>query len=359
MSDASEALITGQAWRDFCTRLAEAGEIVLRTDAPDTSLDRAEGFRYLSRLLRIGLDMNLEHADPDFPSFYRASHETAKIGADNPDNVYLNATISGANDYRITGRRGSIAYLSVGSKANRYHIDGTMASTGELYDADIPVGPDREVEIIASATPKPGAWLPLAADSSMIIIRQSYLDRATEQPGAYRIERIGAAGAPAPLDAAFTAAALKRTADFVFGTARTFADWSAMFKQHPNELPDYGQPFFQKAGGDPKIFYYHGYWRLEPGQAWVIETDVPDCPYWNFQLNNWWMESLDYRYRQISLNKHTAKLEPDGRLVLVIAERDPGFGNWIDAAGHTSGTALLRWVDARTHPQPQCRVVAL
>ena len=39
----------------------------------------------------------------------------------------------------------------------------------------------------------------------------------------------------------------------------------------------------------------------------MIEADkIPECQTWNFQLDNWWMESLDYRYHTIHLNKHTA-----------------------------------------------------
>lgn len=190
----------------------------------------------------------------------------------------------------------------------------------------------------------------------MIIIRQSFLDRATEIPGSYRIERIGAPPAPPLLTAEMMTRALERTANFVFGTASTFAQWTRKFAERPNELPDFGQEMFWRAGGDPRIFYCHGYWRLGPGQMWVIESEIPDCPYWNFQLDNWWMESLDYRRHRITLNKHTARLEPDGRLKLVVADRDPGFGNWIDTAGHSEGTALLRWVSASEHPIPRCRV---
>jgi hypothetical protein len=108
---------------------------------------------------------------------------------------------------------------------------------------------------------------------------------------------------------------------------------------------------FQRAGGDPEIFYLHGYWRCEPGQAWVIETARPGRPYWNFQLDNWWMESMDWDKR-ITVNKHTARLEDDGRLVLVVAAEDPGCGNWIDTTGHSTGTALLRWVGTEDHPLP-------
>ena len=39
--------------------------------------------------------------------------------------------------------------------------------------------------------------------------------------------------------------------------------------------------------------------------------------------------------------------------------RDPGRGHWIDTTGHRSGTALLRWISAESHPVPRCRVVPL
>jgi hypothetical protein len=47
------------------------------------------------------------------------------------------------------------------------------------------------------------------------------------------------------------------------------------------------------------------------------------------------------------------------RLTIVVADRDPGWGNWIDTSGHTSGTALLRWLGAEKHPIPDCRVIDL
>jgi hypothetical protein len=344
-------------WSSFCRRLDEAGQMVMqRPTAPKTPLDRAEGLRYLTRLLRLGLEMNLEFADPDFPVFYSASHATAKIGADNPDALYLNATISGRNTYRITGTRGNIAYFSIGSKANRYHIDGTMASTGELRGPDLRVGADGSIEIIASATPHEGNWLPLAEDSSMIIARQFHLDRTREVPGTFTIERIGGPASPPPLDPAFTAAALTKTANFVYGTADTFARWSEVFMARPNEMPDFGQELFRKGGGDPRIFYIHGYWSLAPGEALIVDTEIPDCPYWNFQLDNWWMESLDYRYRPVTVNKHTAKRNADGTVTFVIAPTDPGFGNWMDTSGHSAGTALLRWTDTENPPIPRTRV---
>ncbi|MPZ84677.1 MAG: DUF1214 domain-containing protein [Actinophytocola sp.] len=356
MADTQAEVLTGQVWSDFCRALEKAGDVVLRDSAPGTALNRAEGYRYLTRLVREMLYSTVENADPDFPRLHEL--DLTKLGADNPDNVYLSANIRGDRTYRITGTRGSIAYFSIGSKANRYAKDGTMASTGELSDRDLTVREDGTVEIIASAAPHGGNWLPLAADSTGLVVRQTYLDRTTEQPGTWRVECVDRPATPGPLDPNTLAKALRRAALAVHGTAATFAAWTELFMTRPNELPDFGQEMFQRAGGDPEIFYLHGYWTLAPGQAWVIETDVPDCPYWNFQLDNWWMESLDHAHR-ITVNKHTAVLADDGRLTIVVAERDPGHGNWIDTCGHTSGTALLRWLGATEHPLPRCRVVPI
>jgi hypothetical protein len=352
---ADAAVLSGQAWKDFCSALEQAGEQVLR--GPGTPLDRAEGYRYLTRLLRNSLYATLENSDPDRPRWQGL--DLVKIGADNPDNVYHSAPVKGANTYRITGQRGTIAYASFGSKANRYAKDGTMASTGELRNDDLHVEPDGSVEILVGVERPEGAknWLPLAQDSTMIVLRESYLDRTTEVPGTWTIERLGETPPTEPLTTDHVVRSLQRTALGVMGTAATFAAWTELFMSRPNELPDWGQEMFQKAGGDPEIFYLHGYWELEPGQAWVIETEVPDAPYWNFQLSNWWMESMDWDKR-ITINKHTAKLEGN-RLTIVVAEKDPGFGNWIDTTGHTRGTALLRWVGTDHHPLPTCKVVSL
>ena len=339
-----------ELWSAFCQQLDQAGQLIMhRASAPKTPLDRAEGLRYLTRLLRLGLEMNLEHADPDFPVFYAASHATAKIGADNPDAIYHNATIDGRNEYRITGHRGTIDYFSIGSKANRYHIDGTMATTGELRGPDLRADPQGRLEIIASATPRQGNWLPLAHDSTMILVRQFHLDREHETKGEFQIERIGGPAAPAPLNPASTAKALTQAARFVHGTADTFMRWSELFMQHPNEMPALSQDLFRKGGGDPRITYIHGYWSLAPDEALIIDTPVHDCPYWNFQLDNWWMESLDYRYHSVTVNQHTAQRNPDGSVTFVVSPRSLGFGNWMNTNGHLQGTSLLRWVDT---PEP-------
>jgi hypothetical protein len=111
------------------------------------------------------------------------------------------------------------------------------------------------------------------------------------------------------------------------------------------------------AGGDPNICYYHSYWQLGPEEALQIEVTPPECRSWNFQLDNHWMESLDYRYYRVTINKHTARYEDDGSLRIVVSHRDPGHANWIETAGHDRGTMCFRWIRADEHPEPRCRVV--
>ena len=126
-----------------------------------------------------------------------------------------------------------------------------------------------------------------------------------------------------------------------------------------NKLDTSDQSMFIRAGGDPMIHYLHGSWTLAPDEALVIEATPPKCRTWNFQLDNYWMESLDYRFARIHVNDFTAKPNPDGSVTLAIAARDPGFGNWIDTCGHSQGTMLWRWTGADSHPVPQTRIVKI
>jgi hypothetical protein len=115
--DSDARVLDGRAWSDFCRSLERAGDVILRDASPHDAFERAEGFRYLSRLTRVALESFVEFADPAFPVLRRPAHETVKIGADNPDNYYESAAISGEFEYRIRGQRGTIHYLGIGSYA--------------------------------------------------------------------------------------------------------------------------------------------------------------------------------------------------------------------------------------------------
>lgn len=194
--------------------------------------------------------------------------------------------------------------------------------------------------------------------TGLLIVRQTFADRATEIPADLHIELADDPSPPAPLTPAALDAGLGKASLLVAGASMLFAKWAHDFAKHANELPMFDPEKSTKAGGDPNIIYYHSYWRLDPGQALVIDAEIPECEAWNFQLDNHWLESLDYRYWTIHLNKHTATYRPDGSVRIVVAHDDPGVPNWIHTTGHHSGAMTFRWIRAQRHPQPQTRVVA-
>jgi len=359
-SDASQSrILDGRAWSDFCDALKRAGDVVLREGTPRDAFDRAEGYRYLSRLTRVALESCIEFADPLFPVLRRPAHETVKIGADNPDNYYQSAALSGEHDYRVRGSRGSVHYLGFGSYAGGYGSSGRRGQTGYLDANQLRIEPDGRFEMVLSSREHPGNWLRMEPDTSLFIVRQTFQDRKRERIAELTLERLGGSGGPQPITPELVDRGLQAAAAYVAGTAGLFADWAEGFAKHPNQLPRFDPAIAAAAHGDPNILYFHGYWQLAGDEALVIEVKPPVCDYWNFQLNNHWMESLDYRYHTIALNHAQVRAGADGSVRLVVAHTDPGVPNWIETAGHRRGTMCLRWVGAREHPAPTTGVVSL
>jgi hypothetical protein len=360
-AEAIRKVDTAEAWDEFCALLQKAGSVVLREDMARSTFDRAEGLRYLTRLLRAGLFSFVEHPGVRHPVF-RPMPELVKMGLDNPDNYYVSASVSPRHRYRIRGRRGSIHYLSFAAQSQNFAArDRISGGAGHLNDAELELAEDGSFEILASQKQEPGNWLQLAPDTSQILLRQTFLHREREIPVAVSIECLDAKGPPPPLDPARMHGQLMGAAMYTIGCAAWFADWVLDMRNHAPmnafHLPSGDQ--HRLVGGDPNIRIWLGLWELAPDEALVIEAKPPRCDYWNFQLGNIWAESLDYQFRRVHINSGQARLEPDGSFRLVVSHRDPGHPNWIDTAGHDHGTMCVRWVRADSHPEPRCRVCKL
>lgn len=361
LSDVEQRVVDGALWEEFCDALKDAGKILRSDKAPQDPFNQAEGYRYLARLLRGGLEGFLEFRDPLFPQFRCGAHETIKLGADNPDNRYESATVNPDYDYRITGSRGTVDYLGLSTIINKYASGGTMQVTGHIDTRSMDLDHNGSIEIIVSRSKQTGNWLPMEDGTNSITVRQTFQDRTTEQAADLKIERIGAEETrPEPLTAETLQRGLMGAVMFVQGSAQLFEGWAESFLPHINELPPADQAYCQSIGGDPNIYYFHSAWRLAEDEVLVIEApDIPDCQTWNFQLDNWWMESLDYRHHTIHVNKHTARYQDDGSVKLVVSHADPGAANWIETAGHQMGTMCWRWIGADRHPPVTTRVVKL
>ncbi|MDP0559756.1 MAG: hypothetical protein MUR28_01305, partial [Candidatus Thioglobus sp.] len=238
-----------QNWNEFCDELKSIGDIVSSQDNL-TKTDEVEGYRYLTRLLRLSLEMNIEHSNKYHPSFYSLSHETAKIGADNPDNIYLNANIDGSSSYEVFGNIGEVEYLSFGVKENRYSIDGTMSSLGEIDLSDITVSDDGNFKLVLGQDISANNYLHMPSQANMLIVRQTYSRRVTQKHAEINITKLGNPSDPELLTNEELNKHLKQSLAFVKGTAQTFLGWVHDFeKNHKNQLPLGDQAFFQAAGG--------------------------------------------------------------------------------------------------------------
>ena len=358
----AQRIVSGKSWEEFCDRLKLAGSALMYSGTPRDAFQQAEGVRYLSRLTRAGLEAFVEYNDPTFPVFRRMVHETVKMGADNPDNHYYNAQISEEYEYRITGKRNTVHYLGFFTQNGNYGTTGGLAPCGVLEHNDLFVEEDGSFEIILSKEKKGKNWLKIEEETGLVMARMTFFKRDEEEPAEIFIERIGGSPKPDPISPKRIDESLNTAALFVAGAPMLFAKWAKGFQKHTNTLPLFDAATSNAAGGDANIIYHHSHWKLGKDEALVIEVMPPACESWNFQLNNYWMESLDYRYFNICISKGNADYREDGSVQLIVAHDDPGLPNWIETCGHEEGTMCWRWYrleeDAEA-VEPNCTVKKL
>ncbi len=361
MDEITRKVVDGSAWREFCDMLADAGEVILADGNPDDPLDRAEGFRMLTRLLRGALENKLEHGRATDPQLVCTCHETIKIVGENPDNHYLGASLDGRYDYRIRGTRGDARWISFNLFSGAGFGGGGPGTGATLHEEQMHIEPDGTFEVIISKEEQPGNWLRSELDTRSIAIRQTFLDKWHQEHADLRIERLGADGEPpAPLTAEELYLSLLYAGFYVKGVAEIGAQWAVRQSAWPNVFTDEAESELTDKFKDPQITWHQAYFDLADDEALVVEVTPPDCEYWMIALHNHWMETLDYLRHRSTLNCHSATLEPDGSVRFVIAARDPGVPNWLDTAGHARGTVGVRWVGPDVEDVlPDTRVVPI
>lgn len=356
----NERIASGRAWEEFCDGLKAAGGSLFYPGAPTDPFQQAEGIRYLSRLTRGGLEAFIEYSDPAFPVFRRTTNETVKMGADNPDNHYYNAQVNGKYEYKITGKRNTIDYIGFFTQNGNYGTTGGLAPCGALDHKQLVLEEDGSFEIILSKERKGKNWLKIEEETTLCMVRQTFLDKSKEIPAEIKIENLDGRKVPDPITPTMVDEGLKTVSLFVAGASMLFSKWAKGFQKHTNQLPLFDPEVSNAAGGDASIIYYHSHWKLANNEMLLIEVKPPDCDSWNFQLNNYWMESLDYRYFNVCINKASAVYEPDGSVKVYVAHANPGHPNWIETCGHTEGTMCWRWYRLKpgeVQVEPKCTVL--
>ena len=341
-----DRLATGKVWSDFCDNLKRAGEQIL-AGAPSNDFDRAEGYRYLSRLTHHFLRSTFDESDPEKVVL---STTSPKIGLDNPDYVYASARLSPNYTYRLIGDLNDAAILGIGVFSGALGTPKGLIRDGYITSDELEIA-DGGFELTLCRDAHPGNWLRMGEATNNLSIRQTVLRRREQKPARLELIRVDGGLAPAPLDPGQFVDQLDRVGMMVGGIVGQFLAWTASFKEHPFEIREVDPKFLAVAQGDPNTTYHYSYWELDENEVYTVVLEPPKhFDYWNLQIGNHWLESLDYLHYDTHVNHETAVAEPDGSIRISISAKNPGRPNWLDTAGHRRGALALRWVGADVQP---------
>jgi hypothetical protein len=361
---AADRVLTGKAWDDFCENLRRAGHMVDKFGDEAGPLDKAEWYRFMTRLARNAFERYMENCEPDRPRLRDAPWRQG-INFQSPDQDHLlSEFIDGTREYRIVGNKGTIPYFIIASWNAKQPRDigardwaekgveglkefdpATLQTTGFVQSDSIDFDADGNFEVIVSAKPHRRNWLRITEDCVGLLVRNVYHERSKEIAPTMRIELIEET-APRPVRADEVAENLAKSAQLVLGYAELVRSWwQDNLGKRPNRLR-FSRATYLSNGGVADRHFGFGTWDVPADKALVLEFKPPESEYWIFQLCNMWQENLDnYEDGQGYITKFTANYQPNGLVRVVIAATDPGIdGNWVETFGHVKGGMGLRLI---------------
>ena len=320
-----------------------------------TAAQRAAGRHLVANALQHGFQFWYD-ADPARPVFHRWLSPTKKLLGDNPDAIYYGALVDPARRYRIRGNVSGAVYTSFTVEAGTHDGRLSQGVVATLHDGEFEVRADGSYELVASAEPQPKNWLRLPPGAGSITTRHywEWERSAAADPTLHvplSIEPLDDPGPATPMDDAAIAAGIRRVAAFVRGVTIGFPDlppevmpaWvSRVINRFDNSA--YSQSNAEIGYAAVDNAYLSTRYEIGPEQALVMRGRFPRCRFANVVLWNHRLQTPPYRDRRVSLNRRQTRCEKDGSFRMVVAHRDPGVLNWIDAAGLPTGMIFWRFL---------------
>ena len=334
------------AWQFFQQMLADVTKVVIQDAESEREL--LEGLRVIARVSSLCSQLSVE-ADLDQPSFFDMCSENRIIGGPNPDGNYYLAMIRGDRRYRITGARGTSAYLGFQVLAGTGLTPRRMSTY--VSDTDLALTSCEFALVLSADEPSDLAgaqWVQIPDDASSVVVREYLGDRGSEELATLRIETLDP-GPLAPLtddDLAEQFTAMAWTLMKLVTLHRTI---KPELLDNPNTLVTAEAADLGAADTTPDNLYMMGTFRLGREEALVIELEPPDTRYWSVTLENIWHECIEPRQRHSSVTNLQVAPAADGRVRIAISERDLQQGHWLDTGGRHRGFVVLRWLD---NPNP-------
>jgi len=309
--------------------IAEAERLVREAPHIETEADLLEGLQYLAGCIAACTHLAFDY-DRDHPFLHSGTGPFTKMGLDNPDTLYFGTRVQTGNEYVVTGNRGTTTDLSFQLLGGEY-TESVVPDSETAFD-------DRQLDIAANGDYE---WRFTPKTNAQLVIREVYNDWSARR-GTVAIARTDTAGTAPPaltnnlIEKRFAVAG-KQLVQRV-KTWLQFPQWFYMNIPVNTMVAPRLTP-----GGLATQYSSAGHFDLAPDQALVITLPVTDAPYLGFQLGSLWYVSLDYINHQTSLNGTQAQADPDGKIRIVVAERNPGVTNWVETDGHRKGFLQFRW----------------
>lgn len=381
----SELAPSQVAWNDFTDQLKRIGEKITGPTGARDERERAEGYRYLVRLISAAHQLEME-SDRRHPSLERMMTPMRKFKGDGTDTLYHEAKLDEALSYRFKVQRGQDIFFSATVYAHdendAYYIVDDLIDEAIDWDEE---GGQSVAEIHLSAERPAGArnWIQLKGRGPILFTRQYFpefahsTDSGRYRPGVFELECLSDVPVREHLSEEALASGLQRVIDFIEDATDVsiglsiFAGLNLVSyeKTHEGQAVDATHitegkmhldddrhdaytPEQLAAMVDPKLvannlpgpgIQYLGAWfKLRDDEAIVITgKDVP-CRYWSCQILTRYLESGDYRHHRVGINNRQAKLREDGSFVIYASHENPGVDNWISTQGYTNGHILIR-----------------
>jgi hypothetical protein len=309
--------------------IAEAERLVREAPHIETEADLLEGLQYLAGGIAACTHLAFDY-DRDHPFLQSGTGPFTKMGLDNPDTLYFGTRVQAGREYLVTGTRGTTTDLSFQLLGGEYTDDNVPDSETAFDDRQLDIGANGDYE-----------WRFTPAANAQLVIREVYNDWSAQR-GKVAIARADTAGtAPPPLTNQLIEKRFAVAGKQLVQRIKTWLQFPQWFYMNipvntmvaPRLTP----------GGLATQYSSAGHFELTPDQALVITLPATDAPYLGFQLGSLWYVSLDYINHQTSLNGTQAQADPDGKIRIVVADRDPGVTNWVETLGHRKGFLQFRW----------------
>lgn len=344
------------AWARFAGDVAELGETVENAPFNKDERTAAAGYRHIARLLATFLAEFTDFRNPEYPQFSRFPNSVARIGWDNPDNLYLAFPVRGDHSYRLRGnaRNFDLVTINVYSGMLGHTPVRDIRTISSIASDDLDIDENGDFVLTLSASPAEGNWLRLEPDAYIVLIRRLVSDWENTGEGLWEVLNLTTLGKGSPRP---TPESVGRSLDDAVTQTRALRELLTIAHRitfhlalSPNEASEPARTDPNLPMADPFQIASRGYFRLREDEALLVEAPIADCRYASIQLANPWMESLDYASRQASLNHRTRHVDTDGRVRYVISIQDPGVQNWLDTAGWAEGSFCARWTYCAEDP---------